>query len=698
LSAIAVIIVLAMTRNPLAPLREAPTTVPALAAVGIFVAWATDQAGYPVTHWGPGGLILLALLGSAFGILGVRAREIPLAVRLALACLAAYTALSFLSILWARAPGNAWEGANRTLLYLAVFALFAGWRQRGASAALIVGVWTLAMIGLAAYVALHLDAAAGAELARLLPGGRLIYPSGYPNANAAQWLIAFWPAVLLARSERLPWALRGVLAGGAVLLAEVALLSQSRGSLYATGAMLVLVFALLPRRLRTFAVLVPVALGTVAAAPAVLGVGDRLRGVAVVPSTLHHAIAVSFAAALLTGLFVAAGAAIESRAKPSPSAAARIRRGLGAVALATLVVILAAGLVVAGNPITRIEHGWRSFKGGYGANSHTGSRLVSGLGSNRYDFYRVALDELAAHPLAGIGADNFQQQYLAHGRSDETPRYPHSVEVRTLAETGLIGALLALVGLGAALLAGARACRGRGDPLGADVAAAALGGFAYWAVHGSIDWFWEFAGLGAPAFALLGIACALAPTNGRRAATPAANAPAREPSTPGHRASNTRRGVVVVAGVLVVLGAIWSLAAPWLSQRQVERAASVWRKDPARAYARLEEAARLNPLSDEAYLVAGSIALRYGDVARADHEFSLALERVPGDAYATLERGAIASMSGRRADALRLLEAAVRLNPRDQLTREALLLVRAGKRVDVESLNRSILIKARQLA
>jgi tetratricopeptide (TPR) repeat protein len=155
---------------------------------------------------------------------------------------------------------------------------------------------------------------------------------------------------------------------------------------------------------------------------------------------------------------------------------------------------------------------------------------------------------------------------------------------------------------------------------------------------------------------------------------------------------------VVVAGVLVVLGAIWSLAAPWLSQRQVERAASVWRKDPARAYARLEEAARLNPLSDEAYLVAGSIALRYGDVARADHEFSLALERVPGDAYATLERGAIASMSGRRADALRLLEAAVRLNPRDQLTREALLLVRAGKRVDVESLNRSILIKARQLA
>ena len=48
---------------------------------------------------------------------------------IALACLAAYTVLSFLSILWARVPADAWEGANRTLLYLAVFALFAAWHR-----------------------------------------------------------------------------------------------------------------------------------------------------------------------------------------------------------------------------------------------------------------------------------------------------------------------------------------------------------------------------------------------------------------------------------------------------------------------------------------------------------------------------------------------------------------------------------------
>ena len=115
----------------------------------------------------------------------------------------------------------------------------------------------------------------------------------------------------------------------------------------------------------------------------------------------------------------------------------------------------------------------------------------------------MALDEFVAHPLVGIGADNFQEQYLVHGRSEETPKYPHSVELRTLTETGLIGALLAVVGLGAALVAGRQALRGS-DRLGRAVAAAALAGFAYWVVHGSFDWFWEFAGLGAPAFAMLG--------------------------------------------------------------------------------------------------------------------------------------------------------------------------------------------------
>ncbi len=136
--------------------------------------------------------------------------------------------------------------------------------------------------------------------------------------------------------------------------------------------------------------------------------------------------------------------------------------------------------------------------------------MLSGLGSNRYDFYRVALDEFVAHPLVGIGADNFQQQYLVHGRSDETPRYPHSVELRTLAETGARSAPCSPSSGSARRYWPAWRAMRRSDPLVRAVAAAALAGFGYWVVHGSFDWFWEFAGLGASAFALLGIACSLA--------------------------------------------------------------------------------------------------------------------------------------------------------------------------------------------
>jgi tetratricopeptide (TPR) repeat protein len=695
-----------MAKGLMASLREAPATVPAVAAMVLFVVWATDQAGYPVTHWAPGGLIVLALLGLTLAIVPLRQSEVPTPVKIALGCLAAYTALGFLSILWSGVRADAWEGANRTLLYLLVFALFACWRQRGRSAALLLGGWTTAIVGLAAFVLAHLDAATSADLQNMLPGGRLVYPTGYPNANAALWLMAFWPALLLAGSERLPWGARGVLAGGAVLLAEVALLSQSRGSLYATPVMLILVFALLPARTRTFAVLVPVAAGIGAAAPVVLRVGDRLEDGRVVPAAMHHAATATLAAALAVGLAVALGAAIESRRTFSQASARRMRRGVGAIAIATLVAVLAVGGAVAGDPVARIRHGWDTFKGGYSASSTAGNRLASGLGSNRYDFYRVALDEFLAHPLVGIGADNYQQQYLVHGRSQETPHYPHSVELRTLVETGLVGALLALLGLAAALTAGARAVRpgrqDRVDPLACQVAAAALAGFAYWLVHGSFDWFWEFAGLGAPAFALLGIACALAPRPSPRTfdGSPAASqgAPPSLAHRHGHAGPVFARRMGSIGAAVLALAVVATLAAPWLSRLQVQSAARIWTTAPLKAYARLNDAARLDPLSDEAYLVAGSIALRYGDLARADREFSLALGRAPDDAYATLERGAIASTRGERSRALALLERAARLNPRDPLTRGALSLARAGRRVSVEELNRSILRKAQQLA
>jgi tetratricopeptide (TPR) repeat protein len=699
-------------------LRNAPATVPAFAALALLVSWAADQGGYPVTHWAPGALIVLALLGLTLVSSPPRVAELPTAVKLAIGCLAAYTVLSFLSILWAGVPGDAWDGANRTLLYLLVFTLFAGWRQRGASAALLLCGWTLALIALAAFAALHVNGSA--SLAGTFPGGRLIYPLGYPNGAAAQWLMAFWPALLLARSARLHWALRALLAGGAVLLGDVALLSQSRGSLYATPVMLLLAFSLLPGRVRTFAALVPIALGIGVTAPAVLRVGDHLQSGANGGAALHSATIAMFAAALLVALAVGAWAEIETRRTFSAHAAARMHRTVGGVAIATLLVVLVGGLVAAGDPIARIRSGVHTFKTGYSADS-SGNRLISGLGSNRYDFYRVAVDQFDSHPIVGIGADNFAQQYLRHGRSAETPHYPHSVELRTLTETGLVGGLLGLLGSCAALTACAAAIRRAPDELARVVAAAALSGFAYWVAHGSVDWFWEFAGLGAPAFALLGIGCSLAGSEqesslagseheGSLAGSERESSPAglgkkmvlraRATRTRDARARSTYfwKASLRASLVIVALAAAGSLLAPWLAQRQLQHAARVWPRAPLTAYAELQSAAALDPLSSSAQLTAGSIALRFNDFARADHQFALALRRTPDDAYATLERGAIASQLGARSRALRLLRRAVVLNPRDPLARQALARVEHGARVDVTALNRSILLKAQQLS
>ena len=112
--------------------------------------------------------------------------------------------------------------------------------------------------------------------------------------------------------------------------------------------------------------------------------------------------------------------------------------------VAGAIVGAAGGLVAVGNPVDRLDSAWHSFKGGYDDNTGSGSRLTSGLGSNRYDFYRVALDVFADHPIAGVGADNFFQDYLVRGDSYETPRNPHDLALRTLPQTGIVGALLLL--------------------------------------------------------------------------------------------------------------------------------------------------------------------------------------------------------------------------------------------------------------
>lgn len=671
-------------------LRAAPVTAPALVAVALFLAWVPLDGGQAITRWAPGELLLVALLVTMAIALPPRWTAVPGAVRAAVLLLAAFTAWSFLSIAWADDRGVALEGADRTLLYLVAFALLALWPQRPATAAWVLGAWTLGLGVLAVITLLHV--AAASDPGPLFHDGRLLWPAGYPNAAAATWLMALWPAATLAASDRVPWPVRALLAAAGVLLADVAMLSLSRGALLSLPVCALLLVVLVPGRLRAVAVLLVIGGAAGAALPAVLDVAPAIRAAHLPAATgaVDAATRAVLLAAIGAGVLVGVTAAAEALRPPAPATARVIRRAWGTAVVAGAALCAVAALAVVGNPAHRVHDAWASFKGGYQDNAG-GNRLTSGLGSNRYDFFRVALDEFRDHPVVGVGADNFFQDYLRQGRSPETPAYPHDVALRTMAQTGLVGTLLLLGALGAALAAGWRAMRTA--PLAAAVAGGAALAFLYWLVHGATDWFWEWAGLGAPAFALLGLACGLAPrTSGRRVAPRLAGG-APEPIAP--RA--LRVGAMAAGGVLVIAAAL-AVAAPWLAEREMDRAGAIFADRPLEAYRRLDRAASLDPLSSRPASLAGSIAVRYGDLPRAARAFRQALARNHRDQYATLELGAVLSAEGRLAASRRMLARAAALAPRDPLTREAFGVVQHGGAIDLAELDRRILAAGQQLS
>jgi tetratricopeptide (TPR) repeat protein len=657
-------------------LRAAPATLPCGLAVVALVLLAADGGGVRLTAWTPLAFGLLALLAVTSVLLRDGLRETPGPVLAALGALGALCAWAYLSILWATDAGAAWEGANRTLLYLLAAALFGLWRQTDVTAAALLGAWSAGMVAVAVVVAVQVLGAD--DLAPWFSADRLAQPAGYANAQAATWLMAVWPCVALAAAPRVPLAVRAVLAGGAVLLVDLALLSLSRGAVLSLPVVLVLFLALAPHRLRHLAVLAPVGLAVAATAPVVLDAGPALRAgvgeLAAVDAALRAALAASVAVGLLVAVAVPLGRRWAAEDRFGPDTAGRARRAWAVAAPAGLAVAGVVLLAAVGNPATRAADAWESFRDGYEARGAVESRLGE-LGSNRSDFYRVALDAFAQEPVLGVGLDNYQAAYLRLGAARETPRYAHSWPLSVLAQLGLVGALLAIGWLAAAAWAAAEALRRAGE-LGGTVAAGALLAFVGFVVHGAGDWFWEYPPLGLPAFALFGMVLALVPAR-------------REPRS-------ARAGGALAAGIVLMCAVAGvSYAAPWAAERDTRAAGAGWPADPLRAFERVDRAARLNPLSAGPYLTGGTIAVRRGTLGVADRYFAAALARNPGSAYAALQRGAIASALGDEREAIVLLRRAVALDPRNEVAAGALRDAERGEPVDVARLNADLLARGR---
>jgi hypothetical protein len=453
------------------------------------------HGAYDESVWAPIALGMLVLLLAV--IIGAPQR-IPLVGPIALFGLAMW---SLISSAWGDSADSARIAAERWLLYAAVLALLlrliAGEARRAESLLAGAGAGILAV---AAWIEFELIRRHGASL---FLGSRLNDPLGYINGQAGYLLVGVWPCLAFAERRR-PAALAGLGLGGVVLLVGIGALTLSRSwELGLTVATVIVCLAFPGRRRRLAAILI--------AAAAIYAIYGRLSAVshpaAATASATHRAGVAILIASLATAAVWALSVWLLERLASVGTRARDTARWLASVGLGALAVI---AVVIVAVHAGRIAHTVRTQYDAFVhlAPSQGSVRLFSGAG-NRYDYWRVAWIEFKGEPLRGVGAGNYQPGYYLHRRTDESITQPHSLEMQTLAELGLVGAGLLGCFLVAVAMGGWRLAR-RAPPEGPvrAVAVAASGAFVGWFAQTSVDWEHLIPGL--TGIALVGAAALLA--------------------------------------------------------------------------------------------------------------------------------------------------------------------------------------------
>ncbi len=627
--------------------------VPGGVAIGLFIVWAEHDGGFDDDTWYWGALLCLALV-TLIVVSGTARLPRPRAARIALGLFALYVCWSYLSMTWASAPGVALEGSNRTLLYFLVFTLMliVPWSETGALVGLLI--WTIGIGALAVWILARL--AAADNLPAMLVQGRLATPTGYLNATGALFTMGLLSGVGLAVRRRLPAPLRGLLLALACAELQLALIVQSRGWLFTLPLVVLAVIALATDRLRWLALAILPLAGAAAVAHRSLAVyGSSGSALSTAAARAGRAGLLAALAVLLVGIVVA----WRDRAARGRVLSAAARRTAGWVAVVLVVVAAAGGAILAthGHPVRFADRQLHGFS--HQEPSTTHASHFDDVGSGRYDFWRVAVDAFLAHPVGGLGQDNFDDYYIPRGRTSEEPRWTHSLELRLLAHTGLVGLLL-FGGFVVAAIAGALGVRRRGGAPARSVVAIALVPLIVWLIHGSIDWFWEMPALSGPALGLLGMAASLAGAGAAQPPVDRAAGGSRPPD--GRSGAPVVARLATVAGALVLVAATVTLGLPYLATRLTSIASDVPTSDPSAALADLHRASQLDPLSSTITRTAGEIALGAGRNRLAAARFDQSLSREPDEWLSELGAGLAASALGQSAVAERYFRVASRLD------------------------------------
>jgi hypothetical protein len=592
-----------------APLSVPPAiAIPPLAIVTAVLSWwAWKSGGYFPAGFLPGLIVLLGLLVAL--VLGApwRARLQGPGL-LALVSLGALGAWTLLSAVWSPAPDVAIDDGVRVLGYALLVLL-------GIATCLLLGrrmVLCLtpiaaagALVGVATLIAVWTRHDAATLLAE---DGTLRYPLGYRNAEAAFFLLSAWASLQLILSAGLDWRVRGLLLGSTSLGIELAILSQSRGSVFAATAGAIVFVALQPSPPKALGWVALAAVAPALALPWLLDVyGNGGGNAAASLGPLHTACL----AAAITSVGAAGAGMLAALAEPRIYVGAASRRAIrtaitaiGGIAIVALVVVLATS---SGGPTGFVNRHLDQLTAGTPPDDQA-TRFGLDLRTDRGDFWRVGIRGLRDQPLKGDGAGGFRFSYLKDRRSDLQPEDPHSVEVLAGSELGFPGLILFSTFVVAGVIGVFRSRRL--GPSAVALSAGALGLGTYWLVHASVEWFWSYPSITAPAMFALG----------------AALAPAQLDLSRSRPARSTR------VAALSVCAALAAVSLPiYLSDRYTTDAWHDWRDRHEIDYDRFQRAADLDPLAIRPLVYEAAVAEEAGDPEHALAALSRAEGRRPDD-------------------------------------------------------------------
>ncbi len=587
------------------------------------------------------------------------------------ALLTGFTLWSGLSVAWSVAPDQTWIELNRWLTYLVVLGLSiaVGASSPRASEWVATG-----------FLGVSLVVTAYALAQKLIPG---LHVAGVFDFNQTgqfarlQEPFGYWNALSLFLSMGVPIALaltvdreRG---GRSRLGALVAMqlmflaigLTYSRGGLVALGLALTAGVALSGVRLRSLMWLAAALLCTVP--PLVLGlVSHSLTTSNIGLADRESAGAVLLAVTILSVLvLIVAGRwlmAREQRVALTPERAHSVARallvGLGVAAVIALLAVTFSSRGLGGT----VSHAWSNFTATRGESVSDPSRLLSADSGNRWVWWKEAAGAFSDRPLAGWGAGSFPVVHLLYRHDSLAVKQPHSVPLQLLAETGLIGTVLALAGFATLLALGVSAVRRR--PAGTEriVAAALLAGAVAYAVHACYDWDSDIPGVTLPMLLFLGVLAGSVRVGRARP----------EPSPPSPGGPGPLLRILSLAALTFWLccfaasAALPSIAADKASGAEVAAGGSSAALDRAQSSAAL--ASRLDPLSDAGLRAESAIALNRGESQQARAYLLEAVRRQPTDEQAWASLGYVNILLGDLRDATAAAQRVLALDPEGALT------------------------------